>query len=81
MFVNLIGNAADAMSETEGGALRLTISPVTRGGADYWRCDVSDTGLGMPADVLEQVFDSFFTTIEVDSEVGVGTTFRCTSGK
>ena len=98
VFVNLIANAADAMSETEDGTLRLSISPVTRRRADYWRCDVSDTGPGMPEDVVERVFDSFFTTkgtegtglglsisrgiisehdglIEVDSEVGVGTTF------
>ena len=58
---------------------------------------VSDSGMGMPSEVLENLFDPFFSTkddgmglglfvsqnivqeygglIEVDSEVGVGTTF------
>ena len=98
VFVNLNCNAADAMSDTEGGALKLVISSATRSEASYWRCDVSDTGPGIPEDALERVFDSFFTTkgkkgtglglsisrgiinehegmIELESEVGVGTTF------
>ena len=62
VFVNLICNAADAMSETEGGSLKLVISPVTRSEVEYWRCDVSDTGPGIPEKVSERVFDSFFTT-------------------
>lgn len=72
VFVNLIGNAADAMSKTEDGTLRLSISPVTRGGADYWRCDVSDTGPGIPEDVVERVFESFFTTKGKGEGTGLG---------
>ena len=72
VFVNLIGNAADAMSETEDGTLRLSISPVTRDGADYWRCDVSDTGPGIPEDVVERVFESFFTTKGKGEGTGLG---------
>ena len=72
VFVNLIGNAADAMSGTEDGTLRLSISPVTRGRVDYWRCDVSDTGPGIPEDVVERVFDSFFTTKGKGEGTGLG---------
>ncbi len=72
LFVNLISNAADAMSETKDGTLRLSISPVTRDGADFWRCDVSDTGTGIPEDVVERVFDSFFTTKERGEGTGLG---------
>ena len=72
VFVNLIGNAADAMSETEDGTLSLSISPVTRRRADYWRCDVSDTGSGIPEDVMEQVLDSFFTTKIPGKGTGLG---------
>ena len=98
VFVNLICNAADAMSDSEGGSLRISVSSATRDEANYWRCDVSDTGPGIPEDAMERVFDSFFTTkgkegtglglsisrgiinehagmIELESEVGVGTTF------
>ncbi len=72
VFVNLISNAADAMSETEDGTLRLSISPVTRGGVDYWRCDVSDTGPGIPEDVVDRVFESFFTTKDNGKGTGLG---------
>jgi len=72
VFVNLIGNAADAMSETQERALRLSIPPESRDGVDYWKCDVSDTGPGMPADVVERVFDSFFTTKGAGEGTGLG---------
>ena len=42
--------------------MKLAISPVTRSEVEYWRCDVSDTGPGIPERVSERVFDSFFTT-------------------
>ena len=72
VFVNLISNAANAMSDTQDGTLRLSISPVTRGGADYWRCDVSDTGPGIPEDVVDKVFESFFTTKGKGEGTGLG---------
>src|SRR6476469_7954186 len=67
-IVNLAVNARDAM---EGrGLMRISTQNVRlaanevgdiRAG-DYLKLSVSDTGCGMPADVLERAFEPFFTT-------------------
>jgi len=72
VFVNLIANACDAMDETKGRCLTLSIYPDKRNGTGYWKCDVSDTGIGIPKDVLENVFQSFFTTKEKGQGTGLG---------
>lgn len=72
VFVNLIANACDAMAETDERSLTLSVSPFQRNGTKYWKCDVSDTGIGIPYDALESVFQSFFTTKEKGTGTGLG---------
>jgi len=67
VFLNLIVNAAHAM--TEGALDRNRITITTRSIAKMVAVDVTDTGSGIPADVLPRIFDAFFTT----KPVGVGT--------
>lgn len=74
--LNLAINARDAMPE--GGILtfssrRLQVHgdpDVTDG--DYIELTISDTGLGMPPEVLERAFEPFFTTKEVGKGTGLG---------
>jgi C4-dicarboxylate-specific signal transduction histidine kinase len=72
VFVNLISNACDAMAGRPKRELRLSIEPCRRNDADYWRCDVSDTGCGIPENLTEEVFNSFFTTKEKGKGTGLG---------
>ena len=109
VILNLGVNARDAMPR--GGALGIKLSNATLQQADlagvpgtlpggYLVIAVSDTGTGIPPEVLPRIFEPFFTTkprgqgtglglstvhgivrshdgfIKVQSEVGVGTTFR-----
>jgi signal transduction histidine kinase/CheY-like chemotaxis protein/CHASE3 domain sensor protein len=80
-ILNLAINARDAMPE--GGAVRIEVSnatldrryaslhpDVTPG--SYVLVDVSDTGLGMPADVVAHAFDPFFTTKQDGKGTGLG---------
>jgi signal transduction histidine kinase/ActR/RegA family two-component response regulator len=67
VLVNLAINARDAMPN--GGSLKVetTVVEVTRPYFQmpvgrYVRLSVTDTGVGMPPEVLSQIFEPFFTT-------------------
>ncbi|HTJ98743.1 MAG TPA: response regulator [Bordetella sp.] len=75
-LLNLAVNARDAMPD--GGeiviATRNTVLDKSTPGidaepGDYVRISISDTGLGIPEDIIEKVFEPFFTT----KDIGVGT--------
>ena len=83
VIVNLAVNARDAMASSGGGTLTIQtyavkadqvaelgseILPI----ADYSALSVSDTGCGIPANVLGKVFEPFFTTKEVGKGTGLG---------
>jgi len=67
VILNLIVNAAHAIAP--GDALAQEIRVTTRDDGDFVRIAISDTGTGMPPDVMARLFTPFFTT----KPVGVGT--------
>jgi CheY-like chemotaxis protein len=77
-ILNLAVNARDAMDGA--GVMRISTHNVTlapsevgdiRGG-DYLKISVTDSGCGMPRDVLERAFEPFFTTKPVGKGTGLG---------
>ncbi len=81
ILANLVVNSRDAMPnggtisiETANKVLDESYAGSHNGfvAGDYVVLTVSDTGVGMSADVLEQVFDPFFTTKEVGKGTGLG---------
>jgi len=58
VFMNLLLNAAEATPE--GGRVTISASKLTY--VDNIEIRVSDTGCGIPPDILAHVFDPFFTT-------------------
>jgi len=73
VFVNLIGNACDAMAnQPPPHQLTLSVSAERRQDVDYWRCDVTDNGPGIPREIADMVFQSFFTTKEKGKGTGLG---------
>jgi nitrogen-specific signal transduction histidine kinase len=61
VFVNLILNAFEAMQD-QGGVLQLSIAPETSHGQPGVGVSVKDTGLGVPTELREQIFNPFFTS-------------------
>jgi two-component system cell cycle sensor histidine kinase/response regulator CckA len=81
VVVNLAVNARDAMSD--GGKLTVRTANVTADEcakfaykglpiADYVLVEVSDTGTGIPPEIIEKIFEPFFSTKEVGKGTGLG---------
>ena len=69
VILNLIKNSLEAMAGLE--AMRLSVSCFLQDPATV-RVTVADTGPGMSDDTLEHAFDSFFTTKDQGTGMGLG---------
>ena len=81
VIVNLAVNARDAMPD--GGKLTIKTAnvaakdaekPQYKGmpAADYVLIEVSDTGTGIPANIVDKIFEPFFSTKDVGKGTGLG---------
>jgi len=81
LVLNLCVNARDAMQN--GGKLKIATSlelltpdqalrQQRAVGSMYVKCTVSDTGSGIPPEILPRIFDPFFTTKENGKGTGLG---------
>jgi PAS domain S-box-containing protein len=66
VFMNLMLNAIEAMKDAGG---ELTVKSETRDG--QLQLSVSDTGVGLPTEKMDQIFSAFFTTKPQGSGMGL----------
>ena len=60
LFLNLCLNALEAMDP--GGELTVRVADLSEAGGSTLLVEVSDTGGGIPDDIIEQIFNPFVTT-------------------
>ena len=81
VIVNLAVNARDAMPD--GGKLTLRtlnvaaaqcrdLAPKSMPPGEYVLVEVNDSGTGIPDDIIDQIFEPFFSTKEVGKGTGLG---------
>jgi|WetSurMetagenome_2_1015567.scaffolds.fasta_scaffold99408_1 two-component system, cell cycle sensor histidine kinase and response regulator CckA len=82
VMMNLCSNAAQAMEQT-GGVIEVNAESVTLDAdrrnqflglpeGDYFKLTVSDTGSGIEPDIIDRIFDPYFTTKEIGKGSGMG---------
>ena len=69
LFLNLCLNALEAMDS--GGELTVRVADLSEGGGSTLLVEVSDTGGGIPDDMLEQIFNPFVTTKDHGTGLGL----------
>ena len=76
VLINLINNARDSVSAIQdrqaAKIIEVSASAVVHDGADLVQIAVADTGPGIPAHVLPQLFNSFVTTKARGKGTGLG---------
>ncbi|MBT8043257.1 MAG: response regulator, partial [Pontiella sp.] len=84
VMVNLGTNAAHALGKDEGGTLAVSLNQVKLPGeqpdekvidlapGDYVCITVRDTGCGMPSEVMDRIFEPYYTTKKKGEGTGFG---------
>ncbi|HKZ05792.1 MAG TPA: ATP-binding protein [Methylomirabilota bacterium] len=69
LFHNLCLNALEAMSE--GGELTVRVADLREAGGNLLLVEISDTGPGIPPDLIDKIFNPFVTTKARGSGLGL----------
>jgi len=80
VFINMVGNSCHATDEKrkrlvetgEGGSYMPTVRTSSRRTADSVEIKIRDNGDGIPPDVVDKIFNPFFTTKPTDQGTGLG---------
>ncbi len=82
ILMNMCSNAAHAMKKN-GGVLKITLEDVKISTSQserikklkagrYLKLEISDTGVGIPENIISQIFEPYFTTKEIGEGTGMG---------
>ncbi|MDE0043974.1 MAG: ATP-binding protein [Candidatus Poribacteria bacterium] len=69
-FFNFVQNSIQAMSK--GGSIYITTRMDEPGTGQRAIVEIRDTGIGIPEEIQERIFDAYFTTKENEGGIGLG---------
>ena len=80
VFINMVGNSCQAtdsrrralLESGDGEPYMPTVTATTRRGPETIEVRIHDNGTGIPPDVIEKIFNPFFTTKPTDQGTGLG---------
>lgn len=70
VFMNILSNAVQSISGN--GKIWISTKAMQTPGGEMVAVAIQDSGVGMPPDVLEKIFDPFFSTKAVGQGTGLG---------
>jgi len=68
VLINLVNNSYDAIKESDEKWIRIDISI----SSEKMKISVTDSGKGIPAEIMDKIFEPMFTTKEVGKGTGLG---------
>ncbi len=73
VLINLCTNSAHAMAGQHGLlTVKLALAPPSGDGRDWLELSIADTGCGIDENLLDRIFEPYFTTKEKTSGTGMG---------
>jgi signal transduction histidine kinase len=82
-FLNLVQNAYEAMLEQNkdhGGVLRVEVQLTSQNGRDGVELRLADTGVGVPEELREEIFNPFVTTKKTGVGLGLSIVSKIVDG-
>jgi two-component system NtrC family sensor kinase len=67
VFINILQNAADAIGTKSG-----QVSIITQKLFEHLEIIIKDSGMGIPQDNLNKIFEPFFSTKKMAKRIGLG---------
>ncbi len=75
LLMNLCVNAYHAMEDCENGLITVTVAKERQAGekeGEWLKLEVTDTGSGIPDDIMPRIFDPYFSTKPQSKGTGLG---------
>ncbi|MBF0375867.1 MAG: PAS domain S-box protein [Desulfamplus sp.] len=72
IIINLCINASHAMENMEEGTIDISIENIVVDKSEKLRITVTDSGIGIDPEIIDKIFDPYFTTKPVDKGTGMG---------
>ncbi|MBF0228665.1 MAG: PAS domain S-box protein [Desulfamplus sp.] len=72
IIINLCVNASHAMEKMEEGKIDISVENIVVDKSENLKITVTDSGIGIAPEIIDKIFDPYFTTKPVDKGTGMG---------